>query len=73
MLQSSEPRTVSSGGERRRTTDINYVVVRQGKNGKGRFFGAVLGTVGKNRLVKAFQNSVKAVEGREQPAKASPA
>jgi hypothetical protein len=55
------------------TTGINYVVVRQGKNAKGKFLGAVLGTVGKSRLVKAFQNSVKAVEGREESAKASPA
>src|SRR5215471_6704299 len=46
------------------TTDIDYVVVREGKNLKGRFLGAVLGSVGKSRLVKAFDNSVKAIEAR---------
>jgi hypothetical protein len=51
------------------TTDINYVVVRDGKNFKGHFLGFVLGTVGKSKLVKAFNNSVKAVEARDYPAK----
>jgi hypothetical protein len=46
------------------TTEIDYVVVRDGKNLKGRFLGAVLGTVGKGRLETAFVNSVKAVEAR---------
>ena len=46
------------------TTDIDYVVVREGKNLKGRFLGIVLGSVGKSRLVKAFNNSVKAIEAR---------
>ena len=45
-------------------TDIDYVVVREGKNLKGRFLGVVLGTVGKGVLEKAFVNSVKAVEQR---------
>jgi hypothetical protein len=53
------------------TTDIDYVVVRDGKNLKGRFLGIVLGSVGKGRLVKAFHNSVKAVEERNYPATAS--
>ena len=52
-------------------TEIDYVVVREGKNFKGRFLGAVLGSVGKSKLVKAFNNSVKAVEARDYPAKAS--
>src|SRR6201986_1413741 len=43
-------------------TNIDYVVVREGKNLKGRFLGVVLGTVGKGKLVKAFNNSVKAIE-----------
>src|SRR5215472_1674519 len=43
-------------------TDIDAVVVRDGKNLKGRFLGLVLGTIGKGFLVKAFQNSVKAIE-----------
>ena len=45
-------------------TDIDYVVVREGKNLKGRFLGVVLGTVGKRVLAKAFVNSVKAIEAR---------
>ena len=47
------------------TTDIDYVVVREGKNLKGRFLGVVLGTVGKRVLSKAFVNAVKAIEARD--------
>ena len=36
------------------TTDIDVVVVRDGKNLKGRMLGIVLGTVGKRVLGKAF-------------------
>jgi hypothetical protein len=46
------------------TTEIDYVVVRNGKNLKGRFLGLVLGTVGKGRLKGAFEKFVKAVEAR---------
>ena len=46
------------------TTDIDYVVVREGKNLKGRFLGVVLGTVGKGVLRKAFDNSITAIEAR---------
>jgi len=46
------------------TTDIDLVVVRDGKNLKGRLLGFVLGTIGKSVLEKAFQNSVKAIEVR---------
>jgi hypothetical protein len=52
------------------TTDIDYVVVREGKNLKGRFLGVVLGTVGKGVLAKAFTNSVKAIEARNGAAAA---
>ena len=45
-------------------TDIDVVVVREGKNLKGILLGAVLGTVGRNVLEKAFTNSVKAIEAR---------
>jgi hypothetical protein len=45
-------------------TDIDVVVVREGKNVKGRLLGFVLGTVGKQVLEKAFVNSVKAIEAR---------
>ena len=46
------------------TTNIDYVVIREGKNLKGRFLGVVLRTVGKRKLEKAFVGSVKAVEAR---------
>ena len=45
-------------------TDIDVVVVRDGKTLKGWFLGLVLGTVGKGVLEKAFVNSVKAIEAR---------
>jgi hypothetical protein len=48
------------------TTDIDYVVVREGKTPKGRFLGVVLGSVGKRVLAKAFVSSVKAVEERSR-------
>ena len=48
------------------TTDIDYVVVREGKNLKGRFLGVVLGTVGKGVLRKAFANSITAIEARNK-------
>jgi hypothetical protein len=47
-------------------TDVDYVVVREGKNLKGRLLGVVLGTVGKSRLEKAFKNSVSAIEARDR-------
>jgi hypothetical protein len=45
-------------------TDIDAVVVRDGKNLKGKLLGLVVGTIGKGVLVKAFRNSVKAIEAR---------
>jgi len=45
-------------------TDLDAVVVRDGKNLKGQVLGFVLGTVGKGVLEKAFDNSVKAIEAR---------
>jgi hypothetical protein len=56
------------------TTEIDYDVVREGKNLKGRFLGLVLGTVGKGRLKGAFEKAVKAIEARNEgaePAQAS--
>jgi hypothetical protein len=50
------------------TTDIDVVVVRDGKTLKRRFLGFVLGTVGKGVLEKAFANSVKAIEARNSTA-----
>ena len=45
-------------------TDIDVVVVREGRNLKGRLLGFVLATIGKSVLEKAFVNSVKAIEAR---------
>ncbi len=45
-------------------TDVEYVVVRDGKNLKGRLLGIVLDTVGKGRLKKAFEGAVSAIEAR---------
>ena len=46
------------------TTDIDVVVVRDGKNLGGWILGFVLGTIGRGVLEKAFENSVKAIEFR---------
>ncbi len=46
------------------TTDIDVVVVRDGKNLKGRVLGFVLGIIGKGFLGKAFGNTVRAIEAR---------
>jgi hypothetical protein len=46
------------------TTDVDVVVVREGKNLKGRVLGLVVGTIGKGVLRKAFGNTVKAIEAR---------
>jgi hypothetical protein len=50
-------------------TDIEVVVVRDGKNLKGWVLGLVVGTIGKSVLEKAFVNSVKAIETRSAAAR----
>ena len=45
-------------------TEVNVVIVRQGKNVKGRVLALVLGSVGKSVLKKSFVNSVRAIEAR---------
>jgi len=50
------------------TTDIDVIVVRDGKNLKGWILGLVLRTVGRSVLEKAFDNSVKAIEQRHADA-----
>lgn len=47
-------------------TALDVVVVRDGKNLKGRVTGLLLGTVGKGVLKKALEGSVRAVEARNQ-------
>jgi hypothetical protein len=46
------------------TTDIDVVIIREGKNVKGKLLGAFLGIVGKGSLHKAFDNTIKAVDAR---------
>jgi hypothetical protein len=46
------------------TTDEDVVIVREGKNFKGRLLAIVLGTIGKGNLRKANQNAVEAIEAR---------
>jgi hypothetical protein len=53
------------------TTNVDVVIVREGKNFKGRVLAVVLGTIGRSVLKKAFLHSVKAIEARSAPA-ASP-
>jgi hypothetical protein len=50
-------------------TDIELVVVRDGKNLKGWLLGLVLRTIGRRVLANAFDNSVKAIEGRSRPSR----
>ena len=45
-------------------TDLDAVVIRDGKNPKGWFLGLVLGFFGRRVLGKALENSVKAIEAR---------
>ena len=47
------------------TTEVDVVVVREGKNLKGRLLSALLGSVGKGLLKRRFENTVKAIESRE--------
>jgi len=53
------------------TTDVDLVVVREGKNLKGRLLGFVLRTIGRHVLERAFENSVKAIEARNSTARAA--
>ena len=53
------------------TTDVDLVVVREGKNLKGRLLGFVLRTIGRQVQEKAFVNSVKAIEARNSTARAA--
>ncbi|CQD09546.1 hypothetical protein BN1232_01739 [Mycobacterium lentiflavum] len=46
------------------TTDVDVVIVREGKNFKGRVLSRVLATIAKRSLGKAFSSSVRAIEAR---------
>ena len=45
-------------------TEVDAVVVRDGKNLRGRALGVMVGLVGKRFLGKAFEKTVKAIEAR---------
>jgi len=46
------------------TTDVDVVIVREGKNLKGRALAFAFKAGGKRVLIKAFENSLKAIEAR---------
>src|SRR5690348_16870202 len=48
------------------TTDIDVVVVREGKNIRGKLVGALVSTVGKPVLTKAFAQTVRGIEARSR-------
>src|SRR3954451_11155314 len=50
------------------TTEVDVVVVREGKNLKGRILSALLATVGKRLLKKRFESTVRAIEARDRAA-----
>jgi hypothetical protein len=60
--------TYTFSHQRNGMTDIDVVVIRDGKNLRGWLLGFVLGTIGKRVLEKAFENSVKAIEARNKKA-----
>ena len=47
------------------TTRVDAVVIREGKNLKGRVVGFLLGSIAKGTLDKALGNTVKAIEARD--------
>jgi hypothetical protein len=51
------------------TTELDAVVVREGKNLKGRALGLALGIFGKRVLGNALGNTVKAIEARSDGAR----
>jgi hypothetical protein len=48
------------------TTLVDVVVVREGKNLKGRIVGLLLGSVAKGGLHKALRNTIRAIEARSE-------
>ena len=53
------------------TTQLDAVVVREGKNLKGRALGLVVGISGKRLLAKELEKTVKAIEARNGAARVS--
>ena len=50
------------------TTDIDVVVVREGKNVKGKAIGFMVGLIGKRYLGRAFAKTLKVIEARNYDA-----
>jgi hypothetical protein len=46
------------------TTSVDVVVVREGKNVKGKVLGVVVGVIGKRFLTKALRSTINAIEAR---------
>ena len=55
------------------TTELDAVVVRDGKNLRGRALGALLGIVGKRVLGRELEKTAKAIEARNGGARATEA
>ena len=55
------------------TTAVEEILVRDGKTLKGRFIGALVGSVAKGRFQKGLDNTVRAIEARGEGAKAAEA
>ena len=53
------------------TTEVDVVVVREGKNVKGRAVGLVLGILGKRLLGGELEKTAKAIEARNDGARAA--
>ena len=53
------------------TTDVDVVVVREGKNIKGRVLAIVVGVVGKRFVGRELEKTVKAIEARNYGASAA--
>jgi hypothetical protein len=52
-------------------TDVDAVVVRDGKNFKGRVIGVIIETVGKRSLARALENTARAIEARHYDVESS--
>ena len=50
------------------TTDVDAVVVREGKSFRGKLLGAGLGIIGERFFAKALANTLKAIEARSYQA-----
>jgi len=69
QLQAFEIDTLAFTGRPDGRTEVNVVIVRQGKNLKGRMLAILLGTGGKRVPEKRFGKSVKAIEARNDAAR----